>query len=157
MRPRAHTNSRVKVPVGGSCPFVAESNCVAERRGGEQLEANNQSVNTTMLNSIRFQTAASLLDKGEAREPQADPRRARQLRQTTAPTASTRKETFGMVGDGTVGSWSDVKWGTRSGQGSGVHAPSGAEEARPEGVRVLVVAKKSRNGDGAKGDRKVEA
>jgi hypothetical protein len=31
------------------------------------------------------------------------------------------------------------------------------EEPCPEGVRVLVVAKKSRNGDGAKGDRKVEA
>ena len=31
-----------------------------------------------------------------------------------------------------------------------------AQEPHPEGVRVLVVAKKSRNGDGAKGDRKVE-
>ena len=62
-----------------------------------------------------------------------------------------------MVGGRMVGSWSDVKWGTRSGQGSGVHAPVGAEEPPPEGVRVLVVAKKSRNGDGAKGDRKVEA
>jgi hypothetical protein len=56
-----------------------------------------------------------------------------------------------------VGSWSEVKWGTRSGQGSGVHPRDWGEEPRSEGVRVLVVAKKSRNGDGAKGDRKVEA
>ena len=31
------------------------------------------------------------------------------------------------------------------------------EEPRLGGDRILVVAKKSRNGDGAKGDRKVEA
>ena len=61
-----------------------------------------------------------------------------------------------MVGDRMVGSWSEVKWGTRSGQGSGVHPRRRGEEPRSEGVRVLVVAKKSRNGDGAKGDRKVE-
>jgi hypothetical protein len=30
------------------------------------------------------------------------------------------------------------------------------EEPRPEGVRVLVGARKSRNGDGAKEDRKVK-
>jgi hypothetical protein len=70
VRPRAHTNSWVRVPTGGEAdPFVAEGNCVAERRGGEQLEANNQPVNTSMLNSIRFQSSASLLAKGEAREP----------------------------------------------------------------------------------------
>ena len=62
-----------------------------------------------------------------------------------------------MVGDRMVGSWSEVKWGTRSGRGSGVHPRERGEEPRPEGVRVLIVAKKSRNGDGAKGDRKVEA
>ena len=72
VRPRAHSKSWVKVPTGGEAdPFVAESNCVAERRGGEQLEANNQPVNTTMLNSIRFQSTASPLAKGEAREPDA--------------------------------------------------------------------------------------
>lgn len=62
-----------------------------------------------------------------------------------------------MVGDRMVGSWSEVKWGTRSGRGSGVHPRERGEEPRPEGVRVLVVAKKSHNGDGAKEDRKVEA
>jgi len=61
-----------------------------------------------------------------------------------------------MVGDRMVGSWSDVKRGTRSGQGSGVHDPKRSKEPHPEGVRVLVRAEKSRNWDGAKGDRKVE-
>jgi hypothetical protein len=36
-------------------------------------------------------------------------------------------------------------------------AQEGPEEPRLEGVRVLVVAMKSSNRDGAKGDRKVEA
>ena len=45
---------------------VAESNCVDERRGGEQLEANNQSIIKKMMNSIRPDALASLLAKGEA-------------------------------------------------------------------------------------------
>src|SRR6516165_7287388 len=45
---------------------VAESNCVVERRGGEQLEANNQSIIKKMMNSIRPDALASLLGKGEA-------------------------------------------------------------------------------------------
>ena len=45
---------------------VAESNCVVERRGGEQLEANNQSIIKKMMNSIRPDALASLLAKGEA-------------------------------------------------------------------------------------------
>jgi hypothetical protein len=80
------------------------------------------------------------------------------FRQTTASTAEKGgTESSGMFGDGMVGSWREVKWGTRSGKGSGVHGLRKPEEPRPEGVRVLVVAEKSRNGDGAKGDRKVEA
>ena len=45
---------------------VAEGNCVAERRGGEQLEANDQSIINKMMNSIRPDALASLLSKGEA-------------------------------------------------------------------------------------------
>jgi hypothetical protein len=45
---------------------VAEGNCVVERRGGEQLEANDQSIIKTMMNSIRPDALASLLLKGEA-------------------------------------------------------------------------------------------
>ena len=44
----------------------AEGNCVAERRGGEQPEANNQSIIKKMKNSIRPDALASLLGKGEA-------------------------------------------------------------------------------------------
>ena len=44
--------------------LVAEGNCVAARRGGEQPEANDPSV--TQVNSIRPVTLASLLANGEA-------------------------------------------------------------------------------------------
>jgi hypothetical protein len=44
--------------------LVADRNCVAARRGGEQREANGQSA--TQVNSIRPARAASLLAKGEA-------------------------------------------------------------------------------------------
>jgi hypothetical protein len=39
---------------------VAEGNCVAERRGGEQPEANDQSIIKKMMNSIRPDALASL-------------------------------------------------------------------------------------------------
>ena len=45
---------------------LAEGNCVAERRGGEQPEANDQSIINKMMNSIRPDALASLLSKGEA-------------------------------------------------------------------------------------------
>ncbi len=45
---------------------VAEGNCVAERRGGEQPEANDQSIINKMMNSIRPDALASLLSEGEA-------------------------------------------------------------------------------------------
>lgn len=44
--------------------FVAEGDCVAVRRGGEQPEANDSSV--TQVNSIRPVALASLLASGEA-------------------------------------------------------------------------------------------
>ena len=46
---------------------VAEGNCVVERRGGEQPEANDQSINKTMMNSIRPDALASQLFNGEAK------------------------------------------------------------------------------------------
>ena len=45
---------------------LAEGNCVAERWGGEQPEANNQSMINKMMNSIRPDALASLLSEGEA-------------------------------------------------------------------------------------------
>jgi hypothetical protein len=44
-----------------------EGNCVVERRGGEQPEAKDQSINKTMMNSIRPDALASLLLSGEAK------------------------------------------------------------------------------------------
>ena len=44
-------------------PLVAEGNCVAVRRGGEQPEANESSA--TQVNSIRPVIATSLRVKGE--------------------------------------------------------------------------------------------
>ena len=62
-----------------------------------------------------------------------------------------------MVGGRMVGSCCEVKRGMRTVQGSGVHGRKRSEEPPAGGIRILVVARKSRNGDGAKGDRKEEA
>jgi hypothetical protein len=51
-------------------PFVAEGNCVAARRGGEQPEAKISSV--TQVNSIRPVTLASQLVHGEAQVTTSD-------------------------------------------------------------------------------------
>jgi hypothetical protein len=61
-----------------------------------------------------------------------------------------------MVGDRMVGSWSDVKWGSRAGNSDGVH--EGAEPSKepcPEGDRASVGARKRGNARGAKGGRDV--
>jgi hypothetical protein len=64
VRLRVRTNSRVKVPIGQKHWLsVAEGNCVAKRRGGEQPEAKDQSINKIMMNSIRPDALASLLHK----------------------------------------------------------------------------------------------
>lgn len=49
----------------GALRPVSESNCVVARRGGKQLEENDQSV--TFVNSIRPVCLASLPSYGEAR------------------------------------------------------------------------------------------
>ena len=67
VRLRVRTNSGVKVPIGQKHWLsVVEGNCVVERRGGEQPETNCQSINKTMMNTIRPDALASLLGKGEA-------------------------------------------------------------------------------------------
>ncbi len=57
-----------------------------------------------MLNSIRFQSSASLLVKGEAREPDASLQRGGSFRQSSAPQRMGGTESSGMVGDRMVGS-----------------------------------------------------
>ena len=63
---------------------VAEGNCVVERRGGEQPEANDQSINKTMMNSIRPDALASLLLKGEAENGIRPGKGERKIRDLTA-------------------------------------------------------------------------
>jgi hypothetical protein len=69
VRLRVRTDRRVEVslPDGNTGLSVAEGNCVVERRGGEQPEAKDQSINKTMLNSIRPDALASLPLCGEAK------------------------------------------------------------------------------------------
>lgn len=134
----------------------AEGNCVVERRGGEQPEANCQSVSKTKLNSIRPDALASLLAKGEAwnqmltKEGQGDSGALR-----CGETVSVAAEMHGVVGDRMAGSWSDVNQGSRSGTSNGVHGQR-PEEPFSEGDRVSVGARKRGNARGAKGDRDVE-
>jgi len=45
---------------------VVEGNCVVERRGGRRPETNCQSINKTMLNTIRPDALASLRGVSEA-------------------------------------------------------------------------------------------
>jgi len=61
-----------------------------------------------------------------------------------------------MVGGRMDGRWCDVKRGSRT-KGGAEFMVKGPKEPRLGGDRTLVGAKKSRNGDGAKGGRKVEA
>jgi hypothetical protein len=137
---------------------VAGGNCVVERRGGEQPEANCQSINTTMLNSIRFHALASFLFQSEAKN--RTPTHIGQGNfgnpccvETVSAVAGMR----GMFGDGMAGSWSDVNQGSGAGNSDGVHGLSRSEEPCPEADRASVGAKKRGNARGAKGGRKVKA
>jgi hypothetical protein len=62
---------------------VAEGNCVVERRGGEQPEANDQSIINKMMNSIPPDALASLPSKGEAQNGSRPGKGQRQLRDLT--------------------------------------------------------------------------
>ena len=65
MRLQAYQHREVQVLSGHNVlQPVTESNCVAARPSGEQLEVNDQS--ETRVNSIRPETVASLPKSGEA-------------------------------------------------------------------------------------------
>jgi hypothetical protein len=139
---------------------VAGGYCVVERRGGEQPEANCQSISTTMMNSIRPYPLASLRIQGEAQNRK--PTREGQGNfgdRSCVQTVSVAEGMDGVFGDGMAGSWSDVNQGSRSGKRNGVHGPAcvGPEEPISEGDRASVRAKKRGNARGAKGGRKVKA
>ena len=137
---------------------VAEGNCVAERRGGEQPEANDQSIIKKMMNSIRPYALASLLAKGEAQNG-SRPRKG--ITATPRPelrrTVSAVTGMHGVGGDRMVGSWSEMNQGSRFGKGTAFMIGRGSEEPYPKGDRAFVVARKRGNARGAKGGRKVEA
>ncbi len=91
---------------------VAGGNCVVERRGGEQPEANYQSINTKMLNSIQLYTSASLWHNGEARN--RTPTRQGQGNFGNPSCGDTVSATTGVdrvIGEGMAGSWCDVNEG----------------------------------------------
>jgi len=54
---------------------VAEGNCVVERRGGEQPEANDQSIIKKMMNSIRPDALANTRGSEVKPRTEADPER----------------------------------------------------------------------------------
>ena len=105
-----------------------------------------------MMNPIRPNALASPRVNGEAqnrmptREGQGDfgdP--------SCGETVDVATGMHGVVGDRMAGSCGDVNQGSRSGRRTGNQANS--PEEGPEGDRAPVGAKKSRNGDGAKGGR----
>jgi len=128
VRLKAHLNSRVKVPdLADTEGPVTESNCAgAIPPGGEQLEVNNQSVTRSgspdKVNSIRSAVLASLRER--RRSPNKIVPAA--LREWNASEGEPQ-----MIGDGMVGSSSDVNQGTtaggkRAGRGQ---SPRSSEEA----------------------------
>jgi hypothetical protein len=69
-----------------------EGNCVVEGRGGEQPEANDQSINKTMLNSIRPEALASLQIDGEAQNGIRPGKGERKIRDLTAGESSEQRD-----------------------------------------------------------------
>jgi hypothetical protein len=68
VRLKVRTNNGVKVLIGQKHWSVRSGRQLRRReRGGEQPEAKDQSINKTMMNSIRPDALASLLLKGEAK------------------------------------------------------------------------------------------
>jgi len=136
---------------------VAESNCVVERRGGEQLEANSQSITNKMMNSIRPYALASLLGNGEAGdrtltlEGMATPTTCTAARAVNAVTTGVH----GVVGDGMDGSYCDVNQGSPAGVRKVFMIGISGPKSLPEGDRASIVVKKRGNSRGAKGGRKL--
>ena len=115
-----------------------ESNCVAARRGGEQLEVNRRSA--TQVNPIRPAGAANLrlvVKPRTEREPVA--LRARRRRRGKRGWLGAERREGGAREAGRPGRWSVAR-----------------RKVRRSGVRAPIRAVKRRNGRGAKGGREVE-
>ena len=111
-----------------------------------------------MMNSIRPDALVSLRLCGETKNGSRPVKGKRQLLDLSLErTVSSRIGMHGVVGDRTVGSWSDMNQGSRLGKGTAFRTARGSQEPSPRGDRACVVAKKRGNARGAKGGRKVEA
>jgi hypothetical protein len=159
VRLRARNNREVKVLFREKHWLsVAESNCVTKRWGGEQLEANNQSV-IRKMNSIRLYALASLRAYGEAGDRKLT-REGRGNSDNLYCGKTVSAVITGMhrvVGDRMVGSYSDVNQGSLSGERKEFMIGVPGPKSLPEGDRASVVVKKRGNVRGAKGGRLVEA
>jgi len=119
---------------------VAEGNCVAAMRGGEQPEAKvrSQIGLPRPVNSIRWLRGASLRSKGEACRASGEPRTARGLSMLERGPRS-----YG--------------WSENARQGSGMTIRDRRGRLSCAGVRALIVARKPGNTGGVKERRKVNA
>jgi hypothetical protein len=127
-----HRTRKVKVLPRVFWHPVTEGNCVAERRGGEQLEVNDQSV--TQVNSIRPAVVASLLVKGEA-SVTLGPKRAATDMWSGMPGIEKPRNVPGrrtVAGDGMIGRFGDKTQGDLGGNKAGVHARGAKEPTAQE-------------------------
>lgn len=122
---------------GGRDRHAVESNCVAARRGGEQLETEGWS--RTKVNSIRHVRRASLLGQGEACRASGEQITVREL-----PRLESCRLGCGWSGNDWKGTWD--KWRARL----------GSRREGPDAVRAFIVAGKPDNSGGAKGRRKMK-
>ena len=136
------------------CSPVVENNCVAARRGGEQLETNNQSV--TKVNPIRRHVVTSLRPNGEVLHTGLLALNEHLTNRNQRPHGHTEDVgPHGVVGDGMVGRYRELTWESWPDR-PGVHAAKRRRRARRSAVRAAIVAVKRGNSRGAKGGRKMD-
>jgi hypothetical protein len=123
VRLQLHRIGKVKVLARAIwCPET-EGNCVAVRRGGKQLEVNDQSV--TQVNSIRQTVVVSLLANGET-QMTLGPQRATTAMWSGKPDIAKPRTVSGrrsVVGDGMIGRFGDKTQGDLDVAKAGVHCP----------------------------------
>jgi len=140
VRLRGHRDRTVRVRfLAAKSREVSNRNCVAERRGGEQRNENDQSVTQGCRRAVRRELD-SVGEDGRACERRAKPVERAIGGKPKRRTAGRSPVVALMVGDGMAGSPCDRNQGDPLGC-NGVHGPRGPK-SRPAGVRASVVAKK---------------
>ena len=145
VRLRVRTNNRMEVPIGQKYWSVRSGRQLRRREaGGEQTEANDQSIDKTMMNSIWPDALASCTVWRSQRKPSVEgaPNFSRPI---SGETVSSKIGMDGVVGDRMVGSRSDMNQGSRTGKGAAFMVCGRPEELYPGGDRASVVAKKRGN------------